>query len=56
VHLPPAGEPLAYRLFTGDIVDESRPWRHDSEKLAARIVEVFAELHTRQDPTAEPGR
>jgi uncharacterized cofD-like protein len=48
VHLPPGGEPLAYRLFTGDVVDDARPWRHDSEKLAARIIQVYAELRNQQ--------
>jgi uncharacterized cofD-like protein len=48
VHLPAKGEPLAYRLFTGDVVDDRRPWRHDSAKLAARIIEVFAELRAEE--------
>ena len=46
VHLPMKGEPLTYRLFTGDVVDDARPWRHDSDKLAARIIEVYAELRS----------
>jgi uncharacterized cofD-like protein len=49
VHLPAKDELLAYRLFTGDIVDDARPWRHDSEKLAARIIEVYADLRSEQD-------
>jgi hypothetical protein len=44
VHLPLPGEQLSFQLFTGDVVDERRPWRHDSEKLAARVIEVYAEL------------
>jgi hypothetical protein len=47
VQLPAAGEAVNFRLFTGDVVDEQRPWRHDSEKLAARVIEVFAELRGR---------
>jgi len=46
VHLPMKREPLTYRLFTGDVVDDARPWRHDSDKLAARIIEVYAELRS----------
>jgi uncharacterized cofD-like protein len=38
------GQPVEYRLFTGDLVDEHRPWRHDSEKLAARLMEVYHDL------------
>jgi uncharacterized cofD-like protein len=45
VHLPRPGAPLEFRLFTGDVVDEHRPWRHDAEKLAARVIEVYAELN-----------
>lgn len=47
VHLPPASEPLSYTLFTSDVVDDLRPWRHDSEKLAASIIRVFTELQAR---------
>ena len=45
VELPPAGEPLDYQLFTGDLADERVPWYHDSAKVAARLMEVYAELH-----------
>jgi uncharacterized cofD-like protein len=44
VELPRAGGPLDYRLFTGDLVDERVPWHHDSAKVAARLMEVYAEL------------
>jgi uncharacterized cofD-like protein len=44
VHLPPPGTQLNFRLFTGDVVDEHRPWRHDAEKLAARVIEAYGEL------------
>jgi uncharacterized cofD-like protein len=47
VQLPPPGTALDFRLFTGDVVDERRPWRHDADKLAARVVEVYTELRTR---------
>lgn len=32
-----------YRLFTGDLVDPVHTWRHDSTKLAARLLEVYEE-------------
>lgn len=44
VTLPEEGEQIDYRLFTGDLVDEGMPWHHDSNKLAARLMEVYAEL------------
>lgn len=44
VMLPVTGEILDYQLFTGDLVDAQRPWRHDAQKLSARLMEVFAEL------------
>jgi hypothetical protein len=27
-------------------VDDNRPWRHDADKLAARVLEVFGQLHS----------
>lgn len=44
VTLPEADETIEYKLFTGDLVDEKRPWRHSSEKLAKRLMEVYEEL------------
>jgi uncharacterized cofD-like protein len=44
VCLPPPGAALDFRLFTGNVVDERRPWRHDADKLATRVVEVYSEL------------
>ncbi len=29
------------RLVTADVVDESRPWRHDSAKLAQIVIDVY---------------
>ncbi len=46
VTLPANDETLNYRLFTGDLVDNQRPWRHDPKKLAARLMAVFAELQS----------
>ncbi len=47
VTLPAAGEATEFQIFTGDVVDVARPWRHDSAKLAARLMEVYAELTTK---------
>jgi uncharacterized cofD-like protein len=47
VRLPNEDETLDYTLFTGDLVDGARPWRHDAKKLAARLMEVYAELQGR---------
>ena len=49
VALPTAGERVDFRLFTGDVVDELRPWRHDPDKLAARLMEVYALLQEQPD-------
>lgn len=35
---PPAG----YELITTDVIDEERPWRHDSAKLAAALMDIYA--------------
>ncbi len=51
VTLPDPGEPLPFRLFTGDLVDDRLPWHHDSGKLAARLMEVYAELTARTERT-----
>lgn len=34
----PRGE---VRLVTADLVDEKRPWRHDSQKVAKRVMELL---------------
>jgi uncharacterized cofD-like protein len=44
VTLPAPHEPINYRLFTGDLAESGRPWRHDAQKLAARLMAVYAEL------------
>ena len=43
VTLPPPDDAWDFRLFTGDVVDVERPWRHDSDKLAGRLMEVYAQ-------------
>lgn len=42
-HWPPALEKRVGVLLT-DLVDEERPWRHDSEKLARAVRRVLAEM------------
>lgn len=49
VPLPQAGATLDYRLFTGDLADARRPWRHDPQKLAARLMAVYHELRGERD-------
>ena len=44
VTLPAADEAIDYQLFSGDLVDSKRPWRHDPAKLAARLIEVYEEV------------
>ncbi|MFN3331414.1 MAG: 2-phospho-L-lactate transferase CofD family protein, partial [Caldilinea sp.] len=43
VTLPAPGETSEFTIFTGDVVDTERPWRHDSQKLAARLMEIYRE-------------
>ena len=50
VTLPDPDETIPYRLFTGDLVDSDRPWRHDHTKLAARLMAVYTELQTEKPP------
>ena len=44
VRLPADDEDLEFRLYTGDLLDAVRPWRHDSHKLAQRLMEVYEDL------------
>jgi 2-phospho-L-lactate transferase/gluconeogenesis factor (CofD/UPF0052 family) len=39
--LLPQEEDEDYRLVTADLVDEESPWRHDSHKLARRLMELY---------------
>lgn len=41
VTLPAEGKSLSFRLHTGDVIDDRVPWRHDSAKLAARLMAVY---------------
>lgn len=38
-----------YRLWTADLVDAEKPWRHDPKKLAQSLLEIYAS-HQRQSP------
>lgn len=38
----PLDEPPDGRLVVADLVDEARPWRHDSSKLAAKVVSMIS--------------
>jgi hypothetical protein len=39
----PAEPPADYTLLTADVIDEERPWRHDSAKLARVIQSIYQE-------------
>jgi uncharacterized cofD-like protein len=39
----PQAPPATYTLLTADVVDEKRPWRHDSSKLVKVIMDIYAE-------------
>jgi len=40
VGLPPTA-PEQVKMITADLVDEERPWRHDSEKLARAVMNLL---------------
>ncbi len=40
------GTPQAVQLVTADFVDETRPWRHDSAKLAQSVMDILAARNT----------
>ncbi|MBK8984788.1 MAG: YvcK family protein [Chloroflexi bacterium] len=41
MYVEPAA-PTAVRMITADLVDEKRPWRHDSQKLARAVVNLLS--------------
>lgn len=47
LHYPMDG---GYEVLAGDIVDDAAPWRHDSRKLAERLLQFYA----RQGPAPQP--
>lgn len=49
VTLPAPGEASEFTIFTGDVVDAECPWRHDSQKLAARLMAIYHE-HRSKSP------
>jgi uncharacterized cofD-like protein len=56
VRLPAPDERLDYRLFTGDLIDPERPWRHDPQKLAARVMSIYDELQAERARAEQPPR
>ncbi len=40
------GTPEFVRLMTADFIDETRPWRHDSAKLAQSVMNLIATQNT----------
>lgn len=44
VTLPAEDEAIDYRLFKADLTDPQRPWRHDPQKVAARVMEIYETL------------
>lgn len=50
VFLPPSNTHHDFQLFTGDVVDQVHPWRHDSQKLAARVMEIYADISGTRKP------
>lgn len=49
VTIPPSSKWGDFQIFSGDIVDAERPWRHDSRKLAAHLMEIYATLAKRSN-------
>ncbi len=39
----PDEQPTTYTLVKANVIDETRPWRHDSAKLAKVIMDIYAE-------------
>ncbi|RME53288.1 MAG: YvcK family protein, partial [Caldilineae bacterium] len=54
VRLPEPGEAIDYRLFTGDLTDDRRPARHDPQKVAARVMEIYEVLKQESEPEPLP--
>jgi 2-phospho-L-lactate transferase/gluconeogenesis factor (CofD/UPF0052 family) len=44
VTLPRADEEFDYQLFTADLTESARPWRHDPDKVARRVLEIYEML------------
>jgi uncharacterized cofD-like protein len=55
VTLPEAGTAVDYTLYTADLIDRQRPWRHDANKLAARLMEIYAELQPQSPSLPKSG-
>lgn len=47
---PRLPDKMEYRLVKADVIDESRPWRHDSHKLAKQLITWYqTEIQGRAD-------
>lgn len=44
VHIPTLGGPP--QITTADVVDQTHPWRHDSDKLARAVIQTYTELRS----------
>ncbi len=47
VELPKPGQPTDFTLYTGDLINEDSPTRHDSAKLAAKILQIHADMQSK---------
>lgn len=47
VELPKPGEPTDFTLYTGDLINEDSPTRHDSAKLAAKILQIHTDMQSK---------
>lgn len=56
VELPESGQRLDFTLYTGDLINEDAPTRHDSDKLAERILQIHAEIQSKAQnkPVSQP--
>jgi uncharacterized cofD-like protein len=50
VHPPAPDEEIDYQLYTGDLVDAARPWRHDSTKLARQLMDAYSAILAQREP------
>jgi uncharacterized cofD-like protein len=47
---PPAGQLLT--VISSDLIDETRPWRHDADKLADLLIKLIVYTQASVDETA----
>jgi uncharacterized cofD-like protein len=51
VTLPRPDEEIDYQIFTADLVDSAHPWRHDPEKVAKQLLEIYEALRSQRPLT-----